>query len=107
MSNTAVPRRTDWPTRDGRILPTGSASRMSGEMFSGWGIRTLSTSMAGYNPVSYHNGSVWPHDTAICAAGLRRYGFADEANRVTSALLAAATATSNRLPELFSGLSAE
>jgi glycogen debranching enzyme len=81
------------------------ASLTSPEMFSGWGIRTLSTAMARYNPVSYHNGSIWPHDTAICAAGMRRYGFQDEASRVAIALLAAAGATDDRLPELFSGLS--
>ena len=51
---------------------------VSDEMFSGWGIRTLATSMTGFNPISYHNGSVWPHDNAICAAGLMRYGLVDE-----------------------------
>jgi glycogen debranching enzyme len=48
---------------------------LSDQMFSGWGIRTLATSMAAYNPMSYHNGSVWPHDNALCAAGLMRYGW--------------------------------
>ena len=53
-----------------RQAPRSSLSGcMSPEMFSGWGVRTLATSMAAYNPVSYHNGSVWPHDNAICAAG--------------------------------------
>ena len=82
-----------------------AASLLSTEMFSGWGVRTLSTAMSRYNAVSYHNGSVWPHDSAICAAGLRRYGYVDGANRIAGALLAAARATENRLPELFSGLS--
>jgi glycogen debranching enzyme len=77
---------------------------MSDEMFSGWGIRTLATSMGGYNPISYHCGSVWPHDTAIVAAGLARYGFVEEALRVVRALLDAASAMGGRLPELFSGL---
>ena len=48
---------------------------MAPDMFSGWGIRTLSSSSPAYNPMSYHNGSVWPHDNAIAAAGLKRYGF--------------------------------
>ncbi|MFI9404104.1 glycogen debranching N-terminal domain-containing protein [Nocardia sp. NPDC052316] len=76
---------------------------LSPEMFSGWGIRTLATSMGAYNPVSYHNGSVWPHDNAICAAGLMRYGFTDHANRVVSAVLDASTRFGHRLPELFCG----
>jgi glycogen debranching enzyme len=57
----------------------------------------------GYNPLSYHCGSVWPHDTAICAEGMRRYGFADEASKVADALLDAAEAFSNQLPEVFAG----
>jgi glycogen debranching enzyme len=76
----------------------------SPEFASGWGVRTLATSMGRYNPLSYHNGSVWPHDTAICIAGLRRAGFVDEALELTSALLAAAEASDGRLPELFAGL---
>jgi glycogen debranching enzyme len=82
-----------------------AASLADSAMYSGWGLRTLSTHMARYNPVSYHNGSVWPHDSAIAVAGLRRYGFNDDANRIALALLAAAAATDDRLPELFSGLS--
>ena len=77
---------------------------MSPEMFSGWGIRTLATSMGGYNPVSYHCGSVWPHDTAIVAAGLSRYGYSEAALRIVRGLLDAAQALGGRLPELFSGL---
>src|SRR5439155_901129 len=50
------------------------------DMFSGWGIRTMSKSAAAYNPMSYHNGSVWPHDNAFIAAGLKRYGFVKETN---------------------------
>jgi glycogen debranching enzyme len=73
------------------------------EMFTGWGIRTLASSMARYNPVSYHNGSVWPHDSAICAAGLARYGFNEQAEAVTVGLFEAATAFGGRLPELFCG----
>ena len=77
---------------------------LSREMFSGWGIRTLATGMEGYNPVSYHVGSVWPHDNALVAAGLMRYGFVDEAHRVIRGLLDAAAAFGHRLPELFAGL---
>lgn len=80
------------------------AERLCGpELFSGWGIRTLATSMARYNPVSYHNGSVWPHDNAICAAGLARYGLREQAEMVTVALFEAAEAFGGRLPELFCG----
>ncbi|MDA8312893.1 MAG: trehalase family glycosidase [Actinomycetota bacterium] len=75
----------------------------SPELFSGYGIRTLATSMGAYNPASYHNGSVWPHDTAICIAGLARYGFVGAAQRVASGLLEAAAYFAGRLPELFCG----
>ncbi len=78
---------------------------MSEQMFNGWGVRTLASDMGLYNPVSYHNGSVWPHDNAIIAAGLMRYGFVDEARRITSGLLDAAERFEGRLPELFCGFS--
>jgi glycogen debranching enzyme len=78
---------------------------LSDDMFSGWGIRTLAASMAAYNPMSYHNGSVWPHDTALCAAGLMRYGFTGHARRVAEAVLDAAGHFGHRLPELFCGFS--
>ena len=77
---------------------------MSGEMFTGWGVRTLASDMAAYNPASYHNGSVWPHDNALIAAGLMRYGFIDESRRIITGLLDAAEAFGGRLPELFCGL---
>jgi glycogen debranching enzyme len=80
---------------------------MSPEMFSGWGVRTLATDMGAYNPVSYHNGSVWPHDNALIVAGLMRYGFVQEAQTLSVALLEAAEYTDNRLPELFCGFSRE
>jgi glycogen debranching enzyme len=76
---------------------------LSPEMFSGWGVRTLATSMGAYNPLSYHNGSVWPHDNALIATGLMRYGFVAEAQRVATAVLDAAEAFGGRLPELFCG----
>ena len=74
------------------------------DMFSGWGIRTMSTQDDGYNPLEYHNGTVWPHDTALIAEGMRRYGFHEEAAKVATALLEAARAFTNQLPEVFSGL---
>ncbi len=80
---------------------------LSPEMFTGWGIRTLGRTMDGYNPLSYHVGSVWPHDNAIIAAGLVRYGFVDEAHQVIGGLLRAATSFNHRLPELFGGLSSD
>jgi glycogen debranching enzyme len=74
------------------------------DMFSGWGVRTMSKSAAGYNPMSYHNGSVWPHDNALIAAGLKRYGFARATNRLATGLFDAATHAEHlRLPELFCG----
>ena len=77
---------------------------MSGEMFTGWGIRTLSSKMAQYNPLSYHNGSVWPHDTSIIAAGMKAYGFFSESNELALSLIDAAAAfPDHRLPELFAG----
>ena len=77
---------------------------VSPAMFSGWGVRTLADTMSGYNPISYHCGSVWPHDNAIVAAGLMRYGFVGEAQRVVMAMVDAAATQGGRLPELFSGL---
>lgn len=77
----------------------------SEEMFSGWGVRTLASSMGAFNPVSYHNGSVWPHDSAICAAGLMRYGFATEARAIARGVFDAAAAFDGRLPELLCGFS--
>jgi glycogen debranching enzyme len=73
-------------------------------MFSGWGVRTLATTEPAYNPVSYHCGSVWPHDNALIAAGLVRYGQLDHAHRVMRGILDVADVNRGRLPELFSGL---
>ncbi|HKC72607.1 MAG TPA: amylo-alpha-1,6-glucosidase [Chloroflexota bacterium] len=78
------------------------------DLFTGWGIRTLSTDEATYNPMSYHNGSVWPHDNSLCVLGLKRYGYDREANIVATGLLEAAVHfASFRLPELFCGYSRE
>ena len=77
---------------------------MAPDMFSGWGIRTLSSASPAYNPMSYHNGSVWPHDNAIAAAGLKRYGFDAATHRIATSLFEVATgARDYRLPELFCG----
>jgi glycogen debranching enzyme len=74
------------------------------DMFSGWGIRTMSKTARAYNPMSYHNGSIWPHDNAFIAAGLKRYGHSAATNRVATALFdMAVTAEYMRLPELFCG----
>jgi glycogen debranching enzyme len=74
------------------------------DMFSGWGIRTLSKASVAYNPMSYHNGSIWPHDNAFIGAGLKRYGHAKAANRLATALFdMAVTVDDMRLPELFCG----
>jgi glycogen debranching enzyme len=77
---------------------------MRPSFFSGWGIRTIAREEARYNPMSYHNGSVWPHDNALIAAGLARYGHKAAAGRVFSALFDAASYMEfRRLPELFCG----
>ncbi|HSD82040.1 MAG TPA: glycogen debranching N-terminal domain-containing protein, partial [Solirubrobacteraceae bacterium] len=79
---------------------------MGDGMFSGWGIRTLGRDEPAFNPVGYHLGTVWPHDTAIAAAGLRHYGFDEDFTAVFEALLEAAShAEGYRLPELFAGFS--
>ncbi len=98
----------------GHVLLTGLAlperaaavahTLMSPAHFCGWGIRTIASGEARYNPMSYHNGSVWPHDNALIAAGLARYGFKQEAARIFEALFAASTYIDlRRLPELFCG----
>lgn len=71
--------------------------------FTGWGIRTLASTERAYNPVSYHNGSVWPHDNALCAAGLSRYREVDAAHRVIRGQIDVAATNGGRLPELFAG----
>ena len=72
--------------------------------FSGWGVRTVATTESRYNPLSYHNGSIWPHDNALIAAGLARYGLVDQALRLFGALFDASRSTRlHRLPELFCG----
>ena len=75
----------------------------SDDLFTGWGVRTLAASSGGYNPISYHCGSVWPHDTAIAIAGLARYGRDEAVARLFRGLIDAAATGGGRLPELFAG----
>ena len=81
------------------------ASLLSPAMWSGWGIRTLAKGQPAYNPLSYHDGTVWPHDNAMCAMGMAYYGMTRSAGRVLDGLWAAAQNFRHlRLPELFCGL---
>ena len=114
-----------WTARDARrprspptlAMPSGAASPpssrrahvvqrlMEPDMFSGWGIRTLSAESPCFNPQGYHVGTVWPHDNSIIAMGFKRYGFESELNRLATALFDAAKAFPYyRLPELFGGM---
>jgi glycogen debranching enzyme len=79
-------------------------SLMTNEMYSGWGVRTLASNMGGYDPISYHCGSVWPHDNAITAAGLMRYGFVEEAQKIAMSIVDSGISQGGRLSELFTGL---
>jgi glycogen debranching enzyme len=79
------------------------ARLMAPDMHSGWGIRTMSAQDRGYNPIEYHNGTVWPHDTAIVAEGMRRYGKREEASALSYGLIESAAAFDHRLPEVFAG----
>jgi len=72
-------------------------------LFSGWGVRTMAEGDGGYNPIGYHQGTVWPHDNSIIAAGLRRYGYNEEAATIAFAILEAAQYFFGRLPETFAG----
>lgn len=90
------------PERAARV----AESLMSDASFSGWGVRTLAAGEPRYNPMSYHNGSIWPHDNGMVALGLSRYGFRDEAVRIMTGLLEASRHFDlARLPELFCGFS--
>jgi glycogen debranching enzyme len=73
------------------------------ELWSGWGIRTMASDAAAYNPISYHNGTVWPHDTSLAAWGLARHGYTAEARRIARALIEAAAHFDWSLPEVFAG----
>lgn len=73
------------------------------QLYSGWGVRTLGALEAGYNPLGYHTGTIWPHDNSLIAAGLARYGHHEAAATIASAILAAAPYFEHRLPEVFAG----
>ncbi len=89
------------PDRAARVV----SRLLQSDMWSGWGIRTLSANNPAYNPLSYQLGSVWPHDNGIIALGFKRYGFADEAARVARDISRAAGCfASHRLPELYAGV---
>jgi glycogen debranching enzyme len=85
--------------------PAVAARLVSEELWSGWGVRTMSTSDQAFNPLSYHRGTVWPHDTSIAAWGLSRYGFREEARLLARAQFAAAAWFDWSLPEVFAGFS--
>ncbi|HVY49832.1 MAG TPA: glycogen debranching N-terminal domain-containing protein [Minicystis sp.] len=93
---------------DDRLAHEVADRLLSEELFSGYGVRTMATSEGGYNPISYHNGSVWPHDNSLVLAGLVRYGLDRHAARVAAGLLDALGGMGDgRLPELFSGYAKE
>ncbi|MGY0023891.1 amylo-alpha-1,6-glucosidase [Streptomyces sp. cg35] len=107
-------RRLDALASDaGHLLWSGLLDKEFGEavgrrllepdFFSGWGVRTLAAGQAAYHPLSYHRGSVWPHDNALIALGLARYGLHDEARTVAQGLVSAAIACGGRLPEVLAG----
>jgi glycogen debranching enzyme len=84
------------------------ASQLMGRpLYSGWGVRTMASTEGAYNPVEYHNGTVWPHDNSLIAVGLRRYGHHDAAAQIADAVVRAAGYFDYRLPEVFAGCAAE
>jgi glycogen debranching enzyme len=88
------------PERAGAVV-----ERLLGDsLWTGWGIRTMSSADAGYNPIGYHLGTVWPHDVSLCAWGFARYGREEELGRLAEGLLAAAAALHHQLPEVFAGV---
>ncbi|MHB1538166.1 MAG: amylo-alpha-1,6-glucosidase [Solirubrobacteraceae bacterium] len=80
-----------------------AARLLDEQLFSGWGVRTLGTREAGYNPLGYHTGTVWPHENSLIAAGLAHYGYREEASIIAAAMLRAAPYFEYRLPEVFAG----
>jgi len=90
--------------RAGRVI----ARLLESDMWSGWGIRTLSAKNPAFNPFSYQNGSIWPHDNGIIAMGCKRYGFSQEAARIARGISEAASYfVFYRLPELYAGTARE
>jgi glycogen debranching enzyme len=91
---------------DDKIAPV-ARHLMSPQLFSGWGIRSMAEGEGPYNPIEYHNGTVWPHDSSFIAAGLARCGYRREASLICEALFEAALFFRNRLPEVFAGYARE
>jgi glycogen debranching enzyme len=95
----------------GIVLPERVATvvdqLLSEPLFSGWGVRTMASDEAAYNPISYHNGTVWPHDSALAAWGLARHGYVEGARRIARALIEAAGHFDWSLPEVFAGYARE
>ncbi len=90
------------------IVPPGRVSAvvdrlLAPDLFSGWGVRTMSTADAAFNPLSYHDGTVWPHDNSLCAWGLARHAQWPEAHRIIRAMIDAAASFDHGLPEVFAG----
>jgi glycogen debranching enzyme len=90
------------------LLDAGEAATtadrlLESELYSGWGVRTLGAAEAGYNPLGYHTGTVWPHENSLIVAGLARYGHREQAVTIAAAMLSAAPHFEHRLPEVFAG----
>ena len=82
-----------------------SQTLLGDDFFTGWGVRTVGSGEARYNPISYHNGSVWPHDNGLVASGLARYGYKELAGQIMMGLMDVSSAVElHRLPELFCGI---
>ncbi|WFE41996.1 glycogen debranching N-terminal domain-containing protein [Micromonospora sp. WMMD998] len=92
---------------DEERAPQIAAHLVGPRLWSGWGVRTLAEGEVRYNPIGYHNGTIWPFDNSFVAWGLRRYGFAEEAATVANGILEAATYFDGRLPEAFGGYQRE
>jgi glycogen debranching enzyme len=88
---------------DEERVPDVVAHLLGPRLFSGWGVRTMAEGSGGYNPIGYHQGTVWPHDNSLITAGLRRYGYDEEAATIAYAILEAAEYFLGRLPETFAG----
>ncbi|HMD57909.1 MAG TPA: glycogen debranching N-terminal domain-containing protein [Solirubrobacteraceae bacterium] len=91
---------------EGEAAATGERL-LDAELYSGWGVRTLGAGEAGYNPLGYHTGTVWPHENSLIVAGLARYGHREAAITIAAAVLSAAPHFEHRLPEVFAGYPAE
>ena len=91
------------PARRAARQPPTADRLLESELYSGWGVRTLGAGEAGYNPLGYHTGTVWPHENSLIVAGLARYGHREQAATIAAAMLSAAPHFEHRLPEVFAG----